>query len=76
MAVQGLGQIAVMVLLFLGLMWLLGSRIRRLAAEAPRRIQAVSGFALLAGGSFFVFYWGLSFLMDIGRWGFKLGWYG
>lgn len=76
MTVQGIGQIAVMVLLFLGLMWLAGSRIRRMATEAPGRIRMISGGALLAGGAFFLFYWGLSFLLDVGRWGFKLGWYG
>ncbi len=75
MAVQGLGQIAVMVGLFLILVWAAGDRISRLASGDPGRVRAVSGSALLAGGSYFIFYWGLSFLLDIGRWGFKLGWY-
>jgi sulfite exporter TauE/SafE len=75
MAVQGLGQIAVMVGLFLLLVWAAGDRIRQMATESPSRVRAVSGSALLAGGSYFLFYWGLSFMLDIGRWGFKLGWY-
>lgn len=75
MALQGVGQIAVMVGLFLLLLWLAGERIAKLAAAAPGRVRAVSGAALLAGGSYFLFYWGLAFVLDIGRWGFKLGWY-
>lgn len=75
MAIQGLGQIAVMVALFLLLVRVAGDRIATMAREAPSRIRAVSGAALLAGGSYFLFYWGFAFLLDVGRWGFKLGWY-
>ncbi|MEX0599186.1 MAG: sulfite exporter TauE/SafE family protein [Rhodothermales bacterium] len=76
MMVQGLGQILVMVLLFVVMVALGGRRLMEWSAEAPHKPQLMSGLALLAGGAFFVFYWGLSFAMDIGRWGFKLGWYG
>lgn len=75
MALQGIGQIAVMVGLVLLLVWLAGDRIAAAATRFPGRVRAASGTALLAGGSYFLFYWGLSFLFDIGRWGFKLGWY-
>lgn len=75
MMMQGLGQIAVMVLLFLGVVWLFGRRLVRWTAEHPHQPYLVSGLALLGGGSFFVFYWGLALTYDVGRWGFKLGWY-
>jgi hypothetical protein len=35
----------------------------------------MSGLALLLGGTFFIYYWGLSLTFDIGFWGYKLGWY-
>ncbi len=76
MAVQGIGQIIVMVLVFALLFALAGRRIMRWASEHPHKPQLVSGLALLGGGAFFVYYWGLAFLFDIGQWGMKLGWYG
>lgn len=75
MVMQGLGQIAVMVLLFGLIFWLAGTRLAGWATEKPCQPTLVSGLALLMGGSFFVFYWGLAFAFDIGKWGFKLGWY-
>ncbi|QXD15031.1 hypothetical protein GQ464_016735 [Rhodocaloribacter litoris] len=75
MMVQGLGQIAVMAVLFAVMVWLGGRRLVRWAAEKPHQPVLLSGLALVAGGTFFVFYWGLAFALDIGRWGFKLGWY-
>ncbi|MBO8163642.1 MAG: hypothetical protein H0Z34_08035 [Brevibacillus sp.] len=76
MAVQGLGQIAVMVGLFLLLFWLFGKRLSRWIEQNPHQMELISAFALMAGGAYFVYYWGLSFAFDIGRWGFKLQWYG
>ncbi|UFJ41466.1 hypothetical protein LOK74_02705 [Brevibacillus humidisoli] len=76
MAIQGLGQIAVMVALFLLLFWLFGKRIARWVSEKPQQMELLSAFALMAGGAYFVYYWGLAFAFDIGRWGFKLQWYG
>ncbi|MEX0594014.1 MAG: hypothetical protein WD115_04505 [Balneolaceae bacterium] len=76
MMVHGLGQILVMLLLFLLLVWLAGDRLIRWSQRAPHQAELMTGMALIAGGSYFVFYWGLAFLYDIGRWGFKLGWYG
>lgn len=75
MAVQGLGQIFVMVVLFVVLVWFAGARLLEWSRRNPAGPRLLSGLALLAGGSFFVFYWGLAFAYDIGRWGFKLGWY-
>lgn len=75
MMAQGFGQIAVMVLLFLGLVWFAGESLLEWSNQNPFQPYLVSGLALLTGGSFFVFYWGLAFVYDIGRWGFKLGWY-
>jgi hypothetical protein len=75
MAVQGLGQIALMVLLFLTLTYGGGGGLSRWASARPDRVAIVSGLSLVAGGAFFVFYWGLAFAYGIGRWGFRLGWY-
>jgi sulfite exporter TauE/SafE len=75
MVVQGLGQIAVMVLLFLALVYGTGGRVARWGARHPQRVALTSGLALVAGGTFFVFYWGLAFTYGLGRWGFRLGWY-
>jgi sulfite exporter TauE/SafE len=75
MMVQGLDQIAVMALLFVAMVFLGGRRLARWAAQQPHQPYLLSGLALIGGGAFFVFYWGLAFVLDIGRWGFKLGWY-
>ncbi len=75
MMIQGLGQIAVMALLFFLVVWLAGDKIGRVATEKPYKFRMVSSVALITGGMFFIYYWGLAFVFDIGRWGFKLGWY-
>lgn len=75
MMIQGLGQIAVMALLFFLVVWLAGDKIGRTATKKPYKFRMISSVALLTGGMFFVYYWGLAFVFDIGRWGFKLGWY-
>jgi sulfite exporter TauE/SafE len=75
MILQGLGQIAVMVTLFIILVSAFSARLTRWATTRPQQVALTSGLALLAGGTFFVFYWGLSWAFDIGRWGFRLGWY-
>jgi cytochrome c biogenesis protein CcdA len=75
MAVQGLGQIAVMALLFLALAYGTGRRMSAWLSSVPGRGSLVTGLSLVAGGTFFIFYWGLAFAYGIGRWGFKLGWY-
>lgn len=75
MSLQGLGQIAVMVVAFLVIIALFGRRLGSLAVERPALMARIGALALVAGGAYFVFYWGLAFSFDIGRWGFKLGWY-
>lgn len=75
MMIQGLGQIAVMALIFFLVVWIAGDKIGTVAIEKPYKFRMVSGIALITGGMFFVYYWGLAFVFDIGRWGFKLGWY-
>lgn len=75
MMIQGLGQIAIMALLFFLLVRLAGDRISNIAMQKPYKFRMVSSLALIIGGMFFIYYWGLAFVFDIGRWGFKLGWY-
>lgn len=75
MMVQGAGQIFLMILLFALLVWVAGRRLGRWAQEKPHQSQLLSGLALLVGGTFFVYYWGLSLTFDIGFWGYRLGWY-
>lgn len=75
MMVQGAGQVLVMVLLFALLGWAAGNRLGRWAQAKPHQPRLVSGLALLVGGTFFVYYWGLSLTFDVGFWGYKLGWY-
>lgn len=75
MMIQGLGQIAVMALIFVLLIWLAGDKIGSAAQSKPYKFRMISSIALIAGGTYFIYYWGLAFAFDIGRWGFKLGWY-
>lgn len=75
MAIHGLGQIAVLLILFFTLVYVAGNRMMRWSAEKPHQPRMLTALALLGGGAYFVFYWGLAFVYDIGRWGFKLGWY-
>lgn len=75
MMVQGAGQVLLMILLFALLIWGAGHRLSRWARTNPYQPRLVSGLALLAGGTFFIYYWGLSLTFDIGFWGYKLGWY-
>jgi sulfite exporter TauE/SafE len=75
MMIQGLGQIAFMVLLFLLLVKLGGRKLGEIATLRPHKFRLISGMALTAGGIYFLYYWGLGRLFDFGRWGYKLGWY-
>ncbi|MEQ1907580.1 MAG: hypothetical protein ABMA15_02105 [Vicinamibacterales bacterium] len=75
MVVQGLGQIALMVVIFLALVYGAGQPLSRWVSTRPQRMALLSGVSLIAGGTFFIFYWGLAFAYGIGRWGFRLGWY-
>lgn len=75
MIIQGLGQIAVMAFLFLLVVGLTGNKIGEAAQSRPYKFRMISSIALITGGDYFIFYWGVAFAFDIGRWGFKLGWY-
>jgi sulfite exporter TauE/SafE len=75
MMIQGLGQIAVMALLFGLVVWLAGEKIGSAAQSKPYKFRMISSIALITGGTYFIYYWGLAFIFDIGGWGFKLGWY-
>lgn len=75
MMVQGAGQILLMILLFVLLVWGAGRPLGRWAQTKPYQPYLVSGLALLVGGTFFVYYWGLSLTFNIGFWGYRLGWY-
>lgn len=75
MMIQGLGQITVMALLFGLVIWLAGNKIGTAAQAKPYKFRMISSIALITGGAYFIYYWGLAFAFDIGQWGFKLGWY-
>ncbi|MEX0779922.1 MAG: sulfite exporter TauE/SafE family protein [Balneolales bacterium] len=75
MIVHGIGQVAVLILLFALLVYFGGNRMMSWASEKPNQPRMVTALALLGGGAYFVFYWGIAFIYDVGRWGFKLGWY-
>ncbi len=75
MMVQGAGQVLLMILLFALLVWGAGRHLARWARSKPYQPRLVSGLALLVGGTFFVYYWGLALSFDVGFWGYKLGWY-
>jgi hypothetical protein len=75
MALHGLAQIAVMVGLFVVVVYGLGDRLTNWVIRTPHRPALLSAIALVAGGAYFVYYWGVAFAFDIGQWGFKLGWY-
>jgi hypothetical protein len=75
MSVQGVGQIALMVILFLILVWAFGGRLARWAAARPAGPVLLTAVALVAGGSYFIFYWGIALSTHIGSWGFRLGLY-
>ncbi len=75
MMIQGIGQIAIMVLLLVLVVKLAGQKISALAVKKSYKFQMISGLALLAGGTYFLFYWGLGRQFGWGRWGYKLGWY-
>jgi sulfite exporter TauE/SafE len=75
MVLQGLGQITVMVALFLVLLFVFGKPLTRWVSSKPHQPVLVTAVALVAGGSYFIYYWNLAFLFGIGSWGFRLGWY-
>ena len=76
MALQGIGQVAVMVVAFVLLLFVFGARLSTWISSRPHQPALVSAMALTAGGAYFVFYWGIARVWPwMGRWGFQLGWY-
>jgi hypothetical protein len=72
---QGLGQIAVMALLFVAVVYGLGDRLANWVQRKPYQGTVISAMALAAGGMYLVFYWGIALGFNLGGWGVKLGWY-
>jgi Kef-type K+ transport system membrane component KefB len=64
-----------MVAIFLIIIWLLNARLARWVTEKPSQPALITAVALMAGGSYFVYYWGVSLVYHLGSWGFKLGLY-
>lgn len=75
MMIQGLGQVAVMVALFLVVVFGFGRTLMRWVQRKPYQPALISALALAAGGMYFIFYWGIALGWNLGSWGVKLGWY-
>jgi len=65
-ALQSVGNIVVMALLFLLLTHATGGRVQRWLAARPARIATVTGAALLVGGTFTLLYWDVRVLGRLG----------
>lgn len=67
---QALGNILIMAVLFLILIYGTGGRFERWLQARPGRIQTFTAVALLVGGAFFITYWGLRVpsIFGIGWW--------
>ncbi|CAM4490021.1 hypothetical protein [Paenibacillus tarimensis] len=75
MVVQGIGQSVGLILVFAILIGGFGRKLSSWTAANPEKLRLISSVALMIGGAYFIYYWGLAFAYDIGRWGFKLNWY-
>ncbi|MEV6828041.1 hypothetical protein [Amycolatopsis sp. NPDC051102] len=65
-ALQSVGNIVVMAVLFLVLTYATGGRVQRWLAAKPARIATVTGAALLVGGTFTLLYWDVRVLGRLG----------
>jgi hypothetical protein len=65
-ALQSVGNIVVMAVLFLILTHATGGRVQRWLAAKPARIATVTGAALLVGGTFTLLYWDVRVLGRLG----------
>jgi hypothetical protein len=65
-ALQSVGNIVVMAVLFLILTRATGGRVQRWLAAKPARIATVTGAALLVGGTFTLLYWDVRVLGRLG----------
>jgi sulfite exporter TauE/SafE len=75
MSIQGLGQIAFMAVLYFIILGVFRNRLGRWVSEKPHQAELLSAIALLVGGAYFLFYWGVGMSLNISNWGFKMGWY-
>lgn len=57
--IQGLGNVVIMIAFFLLLTYGTGGRFERWLTSKPGRIATFTAVALIIGGSFFLFYWGV-----------------
>lgn len=67
---SGTGNILIMLAMFLLLTYGTGGRFERWLQSEPSRIQTLTAVALIAGGTFFITYWGLRVPANFG-----IGWY-
>ncbi|ABX03528.1 MAG TPA: hypothetical protein DEF47_17775 [Herpetosiphon sp.] len=58
-ALQGLSNILIMVLVLLGLIYATGGRFERWLSANPSRITRFTAISVIVGGIFFIAYWGL-----------------
>jgi Cytochrome C biogenesis protein transmembrane region len=75
MSIQGIGQIIVMVILFIVILTVFGKQLAQWSIERPHQAELISTFALFLGGAYFIFYWGLAVPYGVGRWGEIFGLY-
>src|SRR5690625_5879185 len=61
MVIHGLGQITILLALFFILVYFFGKRMMSWAKNQPHQPRLVTALALLGGGAYFVFYWGIAF---------------
>ena len=58
LALHGLGNVVVVALLMLGLVYLPGGRFVRWVQANPGKMAAISAVSMIVGGAFFLAYWG------------------
>lgn len=75
MAVQGLGNIVLMALVLLLLMYGTGGRFERWLRNNPSRVTTLTAISLIVGGTFFVAYWGFRVPSYFGIGWFPHMWY-
>lgn len=73
MIIQGIGQIALMIIIFLVVIIFFGKRIARWSIDNPQQTELLSTFSLILGGAYFVYYWGVAIPFDLGRWFVYIG---
>jgi hypothetical protein len=65
-----IGNILVMAVLFVILAAAMGSRYQRWLAQRPGRVATITAAALIVGGAFLIFYWGVRLPAN-----FAYGWF-